>query len=525
MTSGLLDYVFSAEATRAFSAGPALLSFFSCFWLVVGVVSFVLQVLARQARAREARDRGHHRALAGRRRARRRLRAGRARGSGAPRSSAEARRRSATRSSERRTRCSTRRCPRRRSASTKTLIDVGFDRLGTVAAAGIVVVVLAITGAHAEMVLLALAVGVALVTLTRSRALHTGYVTVLEQSLRLRATSADLAATTTTTMASDERAKVASRSTCRTGRQRKEQAIDLFGQSVPRRSPSSSRAIRRASVGSCRATRPSPGRWCPSPSCSSPTTCFSVDAMRALRRCAPRTTGCSSTRSATRRSPSTSGAVSRASSRTCPTEDAARGLVRAMADERFEVRYECARALLEDHAAQEPRIVVSSGAGHRARQERGRCSARKSGRARRHPRLDDGGGSEPPALIDRLLRDRLDRSLEHVFTLLALQLDRVSLRLAFKALHEKDERLRGTALEYLETVLPDEMRDDVWPFLGEERPMRPRRPVAEILMLDVSAWPTDYRWQRSPGPAPISTSTVICGTSAPIGRRTESRCR
>src|ERR1700690_4370095 len=36
-TSGLLDYVFSAEATEAHASGPALLSFFSLFWLVVGV--------------------------------------------------------------------------------------------------------------------------------------------------------------------------------------------------------------------------------------------------------------------------------------------------------------------------------------------------------------------------------------------------------------------------------------------------------------------------------------------------------
>jgi hypothetical protein len=79
------------------------------------------------------------------------------------------------------------------------------------------------------------------------------------------------------------------------------------------------------------------------------------------------------------------------------------------------------------------------------------------------------------------LRDRFDRSLEHVFSILALVLDRESIRTAFKALHQEDARLRGTALEYLETVLPEEVRDAVWPFLGEERPMRPARPANEIL--------------------------------------------
>jgi hypothetical protein len=93
--------------------------------------------------------------------------------------------------------------------------------------------------------------------------------------------------------------------------------------------------------------------------------------------------------------------------------------------------------------------------------------------------LDDDAGE--PVLIDRLLRDRLDRSLEHVFNLLALNLDRGSLAIAFKALHTGDQRLRGTALEYVETVLPDEIRDAVWPYLGEQRPMRPAREVSAIL--------------------------------------------
>jgi hypothetical protein len=54
-----------------------------------------------------------------------------------------------------------------------------------------------------------------------------------------------------------------------------------------------------------------------------------------------------------------------------------------------------------------------------------------------------------------LLRDRASRSLEHLFTLLSLILPRQTLRLAFHALHTEDPQLRGTALEYLETTLPE----------------------------------------------------------------------
>src|SRR4030095_4470488 len=79
------------------------------------------------------------------------------------------------------------------------------------------------------------------------------------------------------------------------------------------------------------------------------------------------------------------------------------------------------------------------------------------------------------------LRERSVRGMEHVFNILGLHFDAASLRTAFIALHTEDAQLRGTALEYLDTVLPEEIRDLVWPVLGEARPMRPARPAAEIL--------------------------------------------
>jgi hypothetical protein len=39
------------------------------------------------------------------------------------------------------------------------------------------------------------------------------------------------------------------------------------------------------------------------------------------------------------------------------------------------------------------------------------------------------------------------------------------LRVAFRGLHSDDQRLRGTALEYLESVLPRDVRDRLWQFL------------------------------------------------------------
>jgi hypothetical protein len=73
-----------------------------------------------------------------------------------------------------------------------------------------------------------------------------------------------------------------------------------------------------------------------------------------------------------------------------------------------------------------------------------------------------------------LLRDRASRSLEHLFILLSLILPRDTLRLAFHGLYTEDAYLRGTALEYLETVLPEPIWTRLWPLL-EQGEIQPRR--------------------------------------------------
>jgi HEAT repeat protein len=159
----------------------------------------------------------------------------------------------------------------------------------------------------------------------------------------------------------------------------------------------------------------------------------------------------------------------------CPTNAAAYGLLRGIRDERFEVRHACGRALLEVSIAN-PEVEISLDrivgvvTTELSREELGWDTA-----------LDADDEYAAASLVGRLRHDRLDRRVEHVFNVLALQLDPESLRTAFKALHDEDEALRGTALEYLETVLPNEVRDVVWPFLGEARPMRPARSAEEIL--------------------------------------------
>ncbi len=59
--------------------------------------------------------------------------------------------------------------------------------------------------------------------------------------------------------------------------------------------------------------------------------------------------------------------------------------------------------------------------------------------------------------------------------------------LALRALEGDDPRLRGTSLEYLENVLPDDIRRRLWPFLDDRRPKtnvptRNRKDVLEELL-------------------------------------------
>jgi len=66
--------------------------------------------------------------------------------------------------------------------------------------------------------------------------------------------------------------------------------------------------------------------------------------------------------------------------------------------------------------------------------------------------------------------EKLNPSLEHVITVLNLSLDGDALRRAPQAIHSKDRNLRGTASEYLENVLPDDIREALWRHIGVTRP-------------------------------------------------------
>jgi hypothetical protein len=162
---------------------------------------------------------------------------------------------------------------------------------------------------------------------------------------------------------------------------------------------------------------------------------------------------------------------------------AVRGLLQALGDRRFEVRYRAGRGLA--HLADlDPSLAITREEAFQAVLREVESGAGVWESRRVLDRMDDEGWSP---VVDEMVRDRANRSLEHVFTLLALALPRQPLRIAFKGLHTEDPLLRGTALEYLESSLPPEIRKPLWPYLEDNRPKRapdsrPREQVLQDLL-------------------------------------------
>lgn len=79
------------------------------------------------------------------------------------------------------------------------------------------------------------------------------------------------------------------------------------------------------------------------------------------------------------------------------------------------------------------------------------------------------------AAVEKELELEQEGMLEQVFSLLGLILDREALALALRALAVDDAKLRGTALEYLEHVIPEPIRGHLWPYLQPGRGPRHAR--------------------------------------------------
>lgn len=487
MTAALLDFALKAQAAERLESGETLMQFFALFYTATGLLTFVVQsLLAKRALSRFGLDgaiamlpalvvvsgvfatavtrmwtvvmvRGIETVLA----------------NSFFRSGYEL--------------LYTPLAPHRKRA-TKTIIDVAFDRLGDAVGSGAILLVLLLAPRDGVVsTVLGLAAGVAALAFLVSRTLQRGYVGALAESLRTGSVElADrevLDATTRrtlseTTLALDRERLLAEVAALR-ARQGKTDVItaDRPRPPSPAPPPVSDRELREqvdALLGADDAAR---SRVLASESLDPRLVAFLLpllvhselgdQALRALRRIAPRAVG---QLVDALLDPRQSSSLRRRLPRVlqvCDSGWAARGLLDGLDDERFEVRYQCAQALsrmLErnPHLAP-PTERIMKAAEAELEVDREVWESRQL--------LEDEPEEQSPWLDD-VLRRRLHRSLEHVFTILSLGLDREPLLLSLRALSSDDEGLRGTALEYLENVLPEEVHLRLLPYLDESARMR-----------------------------------------------------
>jgi hypothetical protein len=160
---------------------------------------------------------------------------------------------------------------------------------------------------------------------------------------------------------------------------------------------------------------------------------------------------------------------------------AIQGLIAGLSDVRFEVRFQCSRAL--DSLLQRRSDLKVPADVVFAAVERELRVARPIRESRRL--LDARDSSDPNTFLDEILRERADETLEHIFSLFASVLPREPIKIAFRSLHTDDSSLRGLATEYLDSVLPTEIRAALWEMIeikAEREPSDAREdPLSELL--------------------------------------------
>ncbi len=153
------------------------------------------------------------------------------------------------------------------------------------------------------------------------------------------------------------------------------------------------------------------------------------------------------------------------------------GLMPALEDSRFEIRFNTSRALDFLHRMSDG--LHFDGAALMQAVERELSISRSVREGRRLLDHRDQNDSQY-WFLDEVLRDRADKSLEHVFSLLAVLLPIEPLKVAFRALHSEDRLLRGLGLEYLESNLSGKIVAQLRG-LAEPALNAPPRPAQEVL--------------------------------------------
>jgi len=336
----------------------------------------------------------------------------------------------------------------------KSIVDVGADRLGDAAASGIIPLVLLAPAAFQRPALIWIGIACSALAIVLASRLTRGYIQALEKNLLDRAVDLDLPdvedRTTRATIL-----RTLGRRTATGGEHAPAADADLAAiHALRSRDPDTIRRVLHDERGLSAALVP---HVIPLLARDG----LAVDVIRALRKTAEERVG---TLVDTLLDPNQEFVVRRRLARVfsiCVSQRAVDGLLLALDDLRFEVRFQCARSLAmiveRNQAARVDRDQVLTAIQREVGVARAVWNSRQL--------VDEVTVEDPPAAVDKFAQPRTDQSLIHVFTLLSLVLSREPLEIAFRGLHTDDQKLRGTALEYLESILPPPIRGSLWPFL------------------------------------------------------------
>ena len=482
LSAALIDYVFKSHAVATYQQGEELLRFFAIFYMVIGLLTFVLQTSLGRVSLEKL---GLVKTVATLPAA---VIVGVLGVFFAPGLASA----SVARASEAVLRSSLFRSgyelfytpiSLRDKRATKSLIDVGFQRLGDALGGGTVRLLLFLGPQLAQSAMLISAALIAGVGLVVARNLHQGYIGALEKSLLNRGVELDL---------SEIEDKTTRQTMVQTMVSLDLRALGLQGvQSVSSEDPADpGKVLEGASEASSasldpivqqivhlRSGKPQQIRATLAEAVLEPPLVPHVvpllawdevcrEAIAALRQVAPRITGqlvdvladLQQDFAIRRRIPRILSSSS--------SQRAVAGLWTGLKDTRFEVRFQSGRALahIMDN---DPEIKLEKEKVFSAVLREVAVGRRVWESHRLLDQLEDEEDLAP--LVDDFLRQRSSRSLEHVFTILSLALPKEPLKIAFRGLHTDNRDLKGTALEYLETILPEAIRKSLWPFLEDDR--------------------------------------------------------
>ena len=483
LSAALIDYVFKAHAVDTYQQGEELLRFFAIFYMVIGLLTFVLQTSLGRVSLEKL---GLAKTVATLPCA---VIVGVLGVFFAPGLASA----SVARASEAVLRSSLFRSgyelfytpiSLRDKRATKSLIDVGFQCLGDALGGGTVRLLLFLGPQLAQSAMLISAGLIAGVGLVVARNLHQGYIGALEKSLLNRGVELDL---------SEIADKTTRQTMVLTQVSPDLRALGLQGvQSVSSQDPADpgKEVLKGASEASSasldplvqqivhlRSGKPQQIRATLAEAVLEPPLVPHVvpllawdevcrEAIAALRQVAPRITGQLVDVLA---DPQQDFAIRRRIPRILSSSSSQRavaGLWTGLKDTRFEVRFQCGRALAHI-LDNDPEIKLERDKVFSAVLREVAVGRRVWESHRLLDQLEDDEELAP--LVDDFLRQRSSRSLEHVFTILSLALPKEPLKIAFRGLHTDNRDLKGTALEYLETILPEAIRKSLWPFLEDDR--------------------------------------------------------